>query len=182
MLFIKFRWNARSRHSGDGDVWDWSPTSAVSRQRRPATEAHHHQIPGPDVPLNQHIGPRRRELRNCGKKLMQDVRWAIRQTVGIIWITLTATHIFSSAKASTSNGNFSRSSKEKNTATIQSKCRGEVQEESEKCRNNLNYFNPFSAGNVFRHPSPTSIDVRFWRLKNIPHWKKTNEGIIAVDL
>ena len=29
-------------------------------------------------------------------------------------------------------------------------------------------FNPFRAGTVFSRRNPTSVDVRFWRLKTVP--------------
>ena len=40
--------------------------------------------------------------------------------------------------------------------------------------------NHYSAGIDFSRPNLTSIDVRFWRLKSIPHWKCTII-ITAVD-
>ena len=35
-------------------------------------------------------------------------------------------------------------------------------------------FNYYSAGVDFSRQNPTSVDVRFWRLKSIPHGKKKN--------
>ena len=35
-------------------------------------------------------------------------------------------------------------------------------------------FNPLSAGTVFRRQNMTSVDVRFWRLKTVPHCKNVN--------
>ena len=34
------------------------------------------------------------------------------------------------------------------------------------------YFNPFSAGTVFKRQILTYVDVRFWRIKTVPALKK----------